>query len=261
MVCLWGGELDCGLPNLVQDPAAPTGRLVSHPSTEHSWLTPHSGPLSPVPFDLLFLLIVFPHTLESFRARVWIKRGLTAYWSATTSAFRLTSLVYGTAPSKDQRPEPVFIRAMWATFDLPLQVIFGRYSSMATFARVPATDQIVLLSRANNRKGTFVPLTPAGNPRTKEDKLRILNQDAAARRGGRDPVEDYTMVWLPRYWRTRVHLFILLCGIMAGIAVMSAGLVPLLVGRGVVGMVFGEVHDGYSLVSLIRNRLQSFVLV
>jgi E3 ubiquitin-protein ligase MARCH6 len=99
------------------------------------------------------------------------------------------------------------------------------------------------------REGVFIPLDSKGAPRTEADKIRLLKQDRAARKAGRNPKDDYTVVTLPDFWRTRVYA--LLAFMLFSAACVTAGLifVPLAIGRQVTAFWFDEVvYDGYSWV-------------
>lgn len=143
------------------------------------------------------------------------------------------------------------LAAIYPILDLPFQLLFGQYDKQQTDARVPGADQIVLLSPSQRKRGgVFVPLDGAGAPHTEEDKLRLLKQDRAAREAGRDPKADYTVISLPRYWRTRIHVFILVALTAASLTMAIGFFTPLVIGREAMRMVFSELpHDGYNLVS------------
>lgn len=96
----------------------------------------------------------------------------------------------------------------------------------------------------------FVPLDDDLVPRSREAKIRMLRQDEATRKAKREPRDDFIVVSLPRYWRTRVHAFVF--GTLGFSAVFIAGvvIVPVLLGRRIIGgWGMGQVHDGYSYVS------------
>lgn len=218
------------------------------------WLTLLSGPISSTPFDYVLLLLVAPPMLNDIRFRHRIKKLLTLWWHSSSRAFNLTSVMFGPRMPlghDHDEAESLPIRLFWGALDVPFRAMFGPYFAGPTFARVPADDHVVLLPRTSGtgREGALVPLTAHGTPRTRADKIRIIRQDLAAHRAKRDPKKDYVTVWLPRYWRTRVYVHILATAIAAGLAVGAAVFTPLLVGRGLMGMVFGKVHDGYSMVS------------
>ena len=167
-----------------------------------------------------------------------------------TAAFQLTSLMYGGRHTTEVERSAFGFEGMWPAADRLFQLLFGYYQNDETEARVPGADQIVLLSPAERKRGgVFVPLDESGAPRLPEDKLRLLKQDRAAREAGRLPKTDYTVIWLPRYWKTRIQMFILAALTIVSIALAVGFFVPLVVGRAVVAMISKELtHDGYNIV-------------
>lgn len=178
-----------------------------------------------------------------------MKRALHAWWHATAKAFNLTSLLHGkTARFKTESRLTI---STWRVADFFGQLVFGKYDTTESDARVPSSDQVVLLPPAERKgNGVFVMLDKLGAPKTADDKLRLLKQDRAAREGGRDPRADYRIVWLPRFWRTRVHALIFAALGTASAVIALAFFVPLVVGRLASSLfIEEEVHDGYSWVS------------
>jgi E3 ubiquitin-protein ligase MARCH6 len=246
------------------------------------WLSPFSRasqhltsspPLSSVPFDLLFLHAVVPPSLESLRAKQRGKKFLNSWWKAVSRSFKLTDLLNGKRPSSTLRPESKLVLTLWAILDIPFQFVFGKYNTESTLARVPAHDRTALLSPAERKgsgNGVFIPLDDKGRPKTLEGKIKWLKQDRAAREAKRDPWKDYRVVWLPVYWRTRVHSLIFGAVGSCAAALAVVALVPLLVGRLFTAWLMGlwggevgaEMHDGYSLVSpaLVAILLDQSVL-
>ena len=139
----------------------------------------------------------------------------------------------------------------WAALDVLLQFVFGKYDPTATYARVPASDQVALLPPTERRKvGVFVPVDEDGAPTSVEAKMRLLRQDQRSRTTKRDPVRDYTIVWLPQYWRTRIHVFVSISVTVTGAFLALVFFAPILIGRGVFAMCLDQpVHDGYAYVS------------
>lgn len=196
---------------------------------------------------MLFIHLVLPASLNSLHPRHRLKKALSIWWRNTTRAFRLSSLIYGLEPEKSSRYE-----AIWPILDRVLQIAFGKYNAEETQARVPNVDQVLLLPPAERKNGgVFVPLQD-GRPKSEADMIRMLKQNRLARNGGRDERKDYTVVWLPKYWRTRIHVFIFCALVTSGAVIGLAFFTPLVIGRMALGKVFGQVHDGYSLVRL-RN--------
>jgi E3 ubiquitin-protein ligase MARCH6 len=146
---------------------------------------------------------------------------------------------------------PWLLERFWSILDPFFQLIFGRYDPTATEARVPATDRVALLSQAERRKhGVFIPLDSDGSPTTPEAKLALLKQDRRARQKNRDPRTDYQVIWLPSFWRTRIHAFVFSALTMAATLLALGFFGPLIVGRAVLGMVTAApLHDGYSYLA------------
>lgn len=187
------------------------------------------------------------------------------YWRFSTKIFRLRALLIGRRYTLQRHSTHTgrFEHIVWALLDIPHQWFFGKYDPTETLMRVPAADSVVLLTANGKRQPMFIPLNEDKTPKTREAKIRMLRQDVLARRATpkRDPIKDYTIVRVPRYWRTRVHMFIF--ATLAASAVFVAVLVvlPILVGRKITSAWVGDVHDGYSYVSLneIPSRIHADV--
>lgn len=199
----------------------------------------HARSPSSVPFDLLFVYLAIPPTINMVRPRHKAKRLWNAFWRQTTHAFALAPLMYG------QPPRAGSVEFIWPVVDPFFQFLFGPYEIAATFARVPATDRVVLMPQPDRKRdGVFVLLDDQGRPKTPEAKTALLLQDRRARQMQRTPKDDYQMIWLPAYWRTRIHAFILCAIGTAGAALASVAYGPLVVGRAALS----SRHDGYNYI-------------
>lgn len=205
-------------------------------------------PLSSVPFDLLFLHLIVPPSWEGLKVYTHVKQGLAAWWLFVVRQLELSSLVFGV--ETNNRPMSRFSQLAWIVADAVCQRVFGTYDNRATPARVPNSDRIELLSLSERRKeGMFILLDSNGAPRTPADEIRLLKQDRAARRVGRNPKRDYTVVNLPEFWRTRVYALFASAMLSAAAVVATVVLVPLCVGRMATNMVFHEqIYDGYNWI-------------
>lgn len=215
-----------------------------------------SGPLSPIPFDYIFLLVALPHTIHSIRPQRTLKKFLGVYWRYSTRLLRLDRLLLNSSDGRDwtQPAKPGRVESIiWNALDIPFRLLFGSYQSDATFARVPAQDRVVLLSvkvrGSTRREGMFIPLDDRRQPKTEHDKLKMIRQDLLSRKADRNPVMDFKVVFLPEKWRTRVHVFILSMLAGGGATMGLATLGPIVLGREILKGRFGQVHDGYSFVS------------
>ena len=215
-----------------------------------------SGPLSSIPFDYLFLLIVVPPTIDSIRPRHTMKRLLMQYWRLSTKLFRLRSLLIGRRYTMQRHSTHVsrIEHLVWSIIDVPLQLFFGRYDSAESLMRVPFADSVVLLTSNGKRQPMFIPLDENRQPKTREAKIRMLRQDQLARRAKREPTMDFMVVRLPQHWRTRVHMFIFSTLAASALFVALVVVLPILLGRRISAAWVGEVHDGYSYVSLLLSR-------
>jgi E3 ubiquitin-protein ligase MARCH6 len=162
----------------------------------------------------------------------------------------LSSLILGVETLKT--PQSRTVQLAWLVTDAICQSMFGRYDNRATRARVPGNDRVELLPLTSGRReGMFIPLDQKGAPRNEADELRLLRQDRAARRAGRNPLKDYTVVNLPDYWRTRIHVLLGVGLMSTSVLVATLFFVPLAVGRlGSSYFFTAPVFDGYNWVSL-----------
>lgn len=205
-------------------------------------------PLSSVPFDLLFLHLVLPPSWENLRVYHRLKKGLHAWWIFTIRWLELSSLILGVETTGG--PQGKMSQLSWRVTDTVCQWVFGRYNNRATRARVPGNDRIELLPLTGGRReGMFIPLDDKGAPLNKADELRLLRQDNAARRAQRNPLKDYTVVNLPEYWRTRIHVLLGAGLVSSALLVATIFFIPLAVGRLTTAFLFNVcVFDGYSWV-------------
>jgi E3 ubiquitin-protein ligase MARCH6 len=145
----------------------------------------------------------------------------------------------------------LFLVPVWSTIDPFFQLFFGKYDPTAGYMRVPATDRVALLPTPQRRReGVFMALNDVGEPINDRVKIALIKQDLRAVEQGKIAKDDYTIVWLPQFWRTRLHLFIGLAMTSSAIVIGVGLFGPVLVGRAVWAMLLDEkVHDGYSFVS------------
>lgn len=212
-----------------------------------------SAPLSSVPFDLLFLHLVVPPTVKRLKLDKRAKKLWLKYWIMSTEAFCLSGLLRFTVRDWKVKEEtgPRALERLWPILHPIVRFCFGPYRLEATQARVPAADTVAVLPLAERRKGgVFIPLNEWGAPKTPEDKMRLLKQDRRARQLHRDPKYDYDVVWLPKYWQTRIYAYIFTTIAAVAIVISLCFFVPLILGRFVLDP-FGKnpLHDGYNFVS------------
>lgn len=206
-------------------------------------------PLSSVPFDVLFLHLVLPPSWEMLYLPHRLRKLFVSWWGFAVRKLRLVSLIFGL--NAHPRPLSPVSHFMWLVMDAACQFIFGKYDNRATRARVPASDRVELATLAERRReGVFIPVDHRGAPRTEADRIRLLKQDRAARKAGRNPELDYTIVTLPDFWRTRVYALLAFMLFSSSCVTAGALFVPLAIGRQATATLFdGPVYDGYSWVS------------
>lgn len=212
---------------------------------------PNSTSISTVPFDLLFFSIAIGPTLAALRLGNRGRRWMRKWWDLTARAFNLTYML--TDNDRTRKIEhPAVLRA-WRVVDFIAQIALGKYDTAETWARVPAADSVALLKpEIRKGRGVFVRLDNLGRPLTEDGALLMFQQTQAAKNAKRDPLKDYKVVWLPRYWRTRIHAVVYTALALSGTVVATAMFAPLIVGRLILDRMFDHpVHDGYSWVCLI----------
>lgn len=213
-----------------------------------------SKSVSTVPFDLLFFSIAIGPTLNSLRISSRGRRWMRLWWDYTADTFNLTNML--TDKNRSRLTESTAVLRAWRVVDFIAQLVLGRYDNNETWARVPAADSVVLLKpEIRKGRGVFVRLDQFGQPITPEGKLLLLQQNQAAVAANRNPKVDYKVVWLPKYWRTRVHAVVYSALVVCGSLVAMTVFAPLVVGRLLLDRAFGEpVHDGYNWVCAKYTR-------
>lgn len=211
-----------------------------------SWLymihTFFREPLSDIPVDLLIVHLILPPTLHYFRPRKPVRRMMTLWWQWSAHQLRLTSFMFG-----ERRPDEEYIMP-WSW-----KKLFGLEGNNAVivpsrdgeFRRAPAGDNIAFL----RDKPALVPVDEEGKPLDKAGSDIIDAQDAEARRSGRNPAEDYTIVYVPSEFRKRVIFFIIFFWLCGSLLLVSVTAVPIIGGRAVFRLFTTHpLHDGYSFI-------------
>lgn len=215
-----------------------------------------SEALSTVPFDYLSLSLVLSPRVTRLIPWSYLRRTTERWWRNMISRYNLDSLL---RYAKTVPPESTAATRTWAVLDVLDQIVLGRYQNHTCKARVPASDSLVLLKVEERRgRGVFIRLDENGATTNEEDKMMILRQDRAAREKKRDPKNDYTVVWLPRYWRTRVHALIMTALCAGGLVACTVLVGPLITGRMLLDRLLPQpAHDGYNWVSHLPNRFRN----
>lgn len=196
-------------------------------------------PLSVVPIDLLFLHLVLPYTMQYFRPRKLLKQNSVHVWKFLAAQLRLSSYLFG-----GRHPEE--------EVDYMHSLVFGPQTHglgaarAGTFRRVPNSDNIALVKG----QSATVQVDEEGRP-VNPKELRLMQvQDAEAEKNKRNVKDDYTIVYMPPYFRYRVFAFIGAVWTICSLVLASALAIPVLVGRIFFKLfVPHQVHDGYAFVA------------
>jgi E3 ubiquitin-protein ligase MARCH6 len=195
---------------------------------------PSRDPLSEIPVDLLFLQIVVPPTLPHFQPGTFLLSMVARLWLVLARRLRLTSYMFGERRAEEESSTP------WPWSDSTVRTRDG------VFARAPAGDNIVF----TQDKHVLVTTTEQGDPISEAGKALVEAQDAVARKAGRDPKDDYTIIYLPPHFSRRVLTFIFLLWLVGvSFAALAIG-APILTGRAIFAMTMPkQIHDGYSFIA------------
>ena len=199
-------------------------------------------PLATIPYDLVFMHLILPYTIHYFRPRTAARQIGTVLWKWLSRKLRVSSYMFG-----ERHPtEEIAYRGF---FYYRSEDVIGmgprRPRRDGGWRRVPANDNVAIV------RGTraTVEVTEDGQPINDVEARLFKLQNAEAERHKRNVDEDYTVVYIPPYFKYRIVIFILavwsVCCV--SIAAMLAG--PVLLGRRFF-LLFTtrEVHDGYSFV-------------
>lgn len=201
-------------------------------------------PLSEIPIDLLFLHIVVPLTVQHLRPKKAIRKVASRYWRWAAHQLRLTSYMFG-----ERHPLEEYSIRNWTWKSLlwrdQIEVAEDDKEFDGSFRRVPAGDSIALPKDLR----AIVAVDENGEALDDAGNDLIAAQDAEARKEGRSPTNDYTVVYVPPNFRHRIITFIIslwLC--TSAILVLGTG-IPILLGRAVFKLLMKpEVHDPYSFI-------------
>lgn len=197
-----------------------------------------------MPIDLIFIQLVLPYTMEYFRPRKALRRLGIAIWKYLARQLRLSSYMFGGRfPSEEYTPEHWSWRSLLN--DDGIQMDDAEAVHDGTFRRVPNSDNVALVKDAP----ATVEVDEEGYPLDANGSRLIIAQTLEAEKAKRPVKDDYTVVYIPPHFRTRVIAF-LLCIWTVGSAMLATVLAaPILLGRGVFRLFLPyEVHDGYSFI-------------
>lgn len=199
-------------------------------------------PLSTVPYDLVFMHLILPYTIHYFRPRTVARQIGTALWKWLSRKLRVSSYMFG-----ERRPTEELAYEGLSSFRSKR----ARGSSIQEppmeggWRRVPANDNVAIV---RGMRAT-VEVTEDGKPINDAEARLLKLQNAEAERHKRNVDEDYTIVYIPPYFKYRILIFILAVWSVCCIAIAATLAGPVLLGRRFF-LLFTtrEVHDGYSFL-------------
>lgn len=194
--------------------------------------------------DLLFLHLVLPYTMHYLRPKKTLNNVVMVAWKKLAQYLRLTSYMFG-----KRYPLEEFSH-QYSSWVSRIKTIFGTYNPKnvhdGTFRRVPASDSVALPRDMRATAEVLADGTPVNS-----DAARVMRlQDAEAIKAKRNIQDDYTVVYIPPYFKYRIILFIAAIWTAFAIFVATVLSLPILLGRGIFRLVTPrDVHDGYSFIA------------
>ncbi|KAJ3557499.1 hypothetical protein NM688_g1443 [Phlebia brevispora] len=199
-------------------------------------------PLSEVPIDLIFLHMVMPYTLQHFRPKKIVKQGGLHVWRFLAHHLRLTSYLFGGRHAEEEYSLKRYtLHTLLATRLDDTEIVHD-----GTFRRVPNSDNVAL---AKDEPAT-VEVNEDGTPIDDKEArvMRILDEETD--RAKRSIKDDYTIAYMPPYFRYRVILFIIALWMVCSAVLAVSLAAPILLGRYFFKLfVPHHVHDGYSFIA------------
>lgn len=205
-------------------------------------------PLSEVPLDLLFLHLVVPNSVYYIRPRKFLRNLVTRYWKWAAHQLRFTSYMFGGRyPNEEALPKTRTWEMLFESSETSAPVDPNNVTLFTgSLRRVPAVDRVALPRDTS----ATVAVDEKGEALDDAGRLVIEAQNNEAVRLGRNPKDDYTVVYIPPGPRRRAIAFIVLMWLGVSVSLVVAITLPIHLGRGVFSALVGrEVHDGYSFVA------------
>ena len=199
-------------------------------------------PLSTVPYDLVFMHLILPYTIHYFRPRTVARQIGTVLWKWLSRELRVSSYMFG----ERHLAEEVGSKGL---FSFRSRHAGGSGTHEAPreggWRRVPANDNVAIV---RGMRAT-VEVAEDGTPINDAEARLLKLQNAEAERHKRNVDEDYTVVYIPPYFKYRILAFILAVWTVCCVAIAAMLAGPVLLGRRFF-LLFTprEVHDGYSFL-------------
>lgn len=203
-------------------------------------------PLSDVPVDLVVLIVLMPYTMRFLRPSKPLRRWTRRIWRRLSAQLRLSSYMFGKRYPLEEFTTREWSLASIFTVHEGMEVQDSEAMRDGGFRRVPASDSVML---EKNVPGV-AQVDEFGNPLDQRNSRVMQLQDSEALRTNRDVHKDYTVVYVPPYFRLRLICFIALLWIIGSAFTAAVITFPTLLGRAAFTALVGrEVHDGYSFLA------------
>lgn len=184
-------------------------------------------PVSAAPFDLIFVLLVMPFTIGKTRPRRIVRELLSQWIALTSHQLRLSSYMLGVRRADE---EGTHVRKTWRDRLLCKRAVSPLWSSALAqkhtssvdfvkdgeFRRVPAMDGVKIV-----QKCMLLTVNEDGTP-IDEDGARGIKEQLE--KGNIDT--NFTVVYVPPHFKTRILLFIYLLGFTGSLAIFSSIALP-----------------------------------
>ena len=199
-------------------------------------------PLSTVPYDLVFMHLILPYTIHYFRPRAAARQIGAVFWTSLSVTLRVSSYMFGERHPVEELASKEFFGFRSKKVIAPDTWEQRREGG---WRRVPANDNVAIV---RGMRAT-VEVTEAGQPINEVEARLFKLQNAEAERHKRNVDDDYTVVYIPPYFKYRIVLFIVTVWTVCCIAIAAVLAGPVLLGRRFFLLFTArEVHDGYSFV-------------
>ena len=183
-----------------------------------------------------------PYTMQHFRPKKIVKQGGLHVWKFLAWELRLTSYLFGGRHESEE-----YSLKRW-TLDNFLSEKHDQLDKLhdGSFRRVPNSDNVAL---AKDEMAT-VEVDEAGKPINDKEESIMRAQDEETERAKRNVKDDYTVVYIPPFFKYRVFAFIFALWMVCSIVLSGSLAVPILLGRYFFRLfTTNHVHDGYSFLA------------
>lgn len=186
--------------------------------------------------------LILPYTIHYFRPRTAARQIGTVLWKWLSRKLRVSSYMFGERrPDEELVPKGFF----GIHFKNPTKTDTQEAQREGGWRRVPASDNVAIV---RGMRAT-VEVAEDGKPINEAEARLLKLQDAEAERHKRNVDEDYTVVYIPPYFKYRIFVFILAVWSVCCVAIAAMLAGPVLLGRRFFLLFTSrEVHDGYSFV-------------